>query len=317
MTTGKMKLLITEFEDFSQEAIKMLSKKFDVEFLENFSRVHLIDRIHLYDVIFIRLGIYIDKEIIEKGTRLKYILTATTGLDHIDVDFFEERGGKVISLKDEVAFLSSIPSTAEHTWGLLLSLVKKIPSSFDSIKEGVWNRNLHKGNNLKGKKLGILGLGRVGVQVAKFAQAFDMEVGYYDSQKKETNLVGFNSAEALFKWAEIVSIHLPLNKNNFHFIDKSLLDQLSKQSILINTSRGAIVDESYLCFLLKEKKIKGYATDVLENELTIDFSNNELIGLAKAGYNVLITPHIAGATFESMKMTEDFVVEKFLKIIFE
>ena len=95
------------------------------------------------------------------------------------------------------------------------------------------------------------------------------------------------------------------------------MDQLSKQSILINTSRGAIVDESYLCFLLKEKKIKGYATDVLENELTIDFSNNELIGLAKAGYNVLITPHIAGATFESMKMTEDFVVEKFLKIIFE
>lgn len=317
MKIGKMKLLITELEDFSQEAIKILSEKFDVDLLENFSRAHLIDRIHLYDVIFIRLGIHIDKEIIEQGTRLKYILTATTGLDHIDVDYFEKRGGKVISLKDEVAFLSSIPSTAEHTWALLLSLVKKIPSSFESVKEGVWNRNLYKGNNLKGKKLGILGLGRVGVQVAKFAQAFDMEVSYYDCQKKETNLAEFNSAEALFKWAEILSIHIPLNKNNVHFVDKSLLDLLPKQSILINTSRGAVIDESYLCSLIKENRIKGYATDVIENELNLDFSNNELISLAKAGYNVIITPHIAGATFESMKMTEGYVVEKFLKIIFE
>ncbi len=315
MMTGKMKLLITEFEDFSQEAIKVLNEKFDVDFLETFSRANLIDRIHLYDVIFIRLGIYIDKEIIELGPRLKYILTATTGLDHIDVDCFEKKGGKVISLKDEVMFLSSIPSTAEHTWALLLSLVKKIPSSFESVKEGVWNRNLYKGNNLKGKKLGILGLGRVGIQLAKFAQAFDMEVGYYDCEKKETSFVGFNSPEALFKWAEILSIHIPLNKNNVHFVNKSLLDLLYEQSILINTSRGAVVDESYLCCLIRENKIKGYATDVLENELSLNFSNHELIGLAKSGYNVIITPHIAGATYESMKMTEDFVVHKFLEIL--
>ena len=315
MKTGKMKLLITEFEDFSQEAIKILSEKFDVDLLENFSRAHLIDRIHLYDVIFIRLGIHIDKEIIEQGTRLKYILTATTGLDHIDVDYFEKRGGKVISLKDEVAFLSSIPSTAEHTWALLLSLVKKLPSSFESVKEGIWNRNLYKGNNLKGKKLGILGLGRVGIQLAKFAQAFDMEIGYYDCEKKDNNLQKFNSPKALFEWSEIVSIHIPLNNTNFHFVDKSLLNLLQEQSILINTSRGAVVDESYLCYLIRENKIKGYATDVLENELSLNFSNHELIGLAKAGHNVIITPHIAGATYESMKMTEDFVVHKFLEIL--
>ena len=149
---------------------------------------------------------------------MKYILTATTGLDHIDVDCFEKRGGKVISLKDEVAFLSSIPSTAEHTWALLLSLVKKLPSSFESVKEGFWNRNLYKGNNLKGKRIGILGLGRVGVQVAKFAQAFDMEVSYFDCIKKETNLAEFNTAEALFEWAEILSIHIPLNKNIIFFL---------------------------------------------------------------------------------------------------
>lgn len=317
MKIGKMKLLITEFEDFSQEAIKVLHDKFDVDLLENFSREHLLDKIHLYDVIFIRLGIHIDEEIIEKGTRLKYILTATTGLDHIDVDFFEKKGGKVISLKDEVTFLSSIPSTAEHTWALLLSLVKKLPSSFESVKEGFWNRNLYKGNNLKGKRIGILGLGRVGIQVAKFADAFDMKIGYYDSQNKNTNFLRFNSPEALFEWAEIISIHIPLNKNNIHFVNQPLLDSLNEESILINTSRGAVIDESYLCSLIKENRIKGYATDVIENELNLDFSNHELIGLAKEGYNVIITPHIAGATFESMKMTEDFIVENFFKIIFE
>lgn len=317
MKIGKMKLLITEFEDFSQEAIKVLHEKFDVNLLENFSREHLLDTIHLYDLIFIRLGIHIDKEIIEKGTRLKYILTATTGLDHVDVDFFEKKGGKIISLKDEVTFLSSIPSTAEHTWALLLSLVKKLPSSFESVKEGVWNRNLYKGNNLKGKRIGILGLGRVGIQVAKFADAFDMKIGYYDSQNKNTNFLRFDSPETLFEWAEIITIHIPLNKNNIHFVNPSLLDLLNEDSLLINTSRGAVIDESYLCSLIKENRIKGYATDVLENELNLDFSDHELIGLAKAGYNVIITPHIAGATFESMKMTEDFVVEKFLKIIFE
>jgi len=315
MKTGKMKLLITEFEDFSKEALRLLDERFDVDLLEDFSRENLIAKIHLYDVIFIRLGIHIDKEIIEKGKYLKYILTATTGLDHIDVDFFETKGGQVISLKNEIEFLSSIPSTAEHTWALLLSLVKKTPSSFESVKAGFWNRNLFKGNNLKGKKLGVLGLGRVGVQVAKFAQAFDMEVRYYDCQKKNTKLEGFNSPEALFEWAEILSIHIPLNKDNVHFVDKSLLNLLKEQSILINTSRGAVVDESHLCYLIRENKIKGYATDVLENELSLNFSNHELIGLAKAGHNIIITPHIAGATYESMKMTEDFVVHKFLEIL--
>ncbi|HLF51234.1 D-isomer specific 2-hydroxyacid dehydrogenase family protein [Flavobacterium sp.] len=310
-----MKLLITESEDFSSLAISNLKEKFEVEVADINNKVLLMDKLSDVGVLFVRLRFKIDRKIIENAPQLKYILSATTGLDHVDVNYFEKRGGKIISLKGETDFLSSIPSTAEHTWALLLSLIKKIPSSFTHVKEGKWNRNLFKGNNLKGKKIGILGLGRVGKQVAQFAAIFEMEVGYFDICNIKTPHQSFQTPEELFSWADIVTIHIPYNAENENFVNKELLSHAKIHSMLINTSRGGVWDENSVAQLLKQRKIKGVAVDVLEKELDgSTISSNPLVLLAKENYNVIITPHIAGATYESMAMTEEYVADKFINL---
>lgn len=310
----KRRILITESTDFSQNAIAQLQKHFEVIAYDFNSEEELLANIAEVEVLFVRLQFKLTKEILEKATQLKYILTATTGLDHIDTDYFENRGGKVISLKGEVDFLGSIPSTAEHTWALLLALLKKIPSSFTDVKSGNWNRDDFKGNNLRDKKIGILGLGRVGKQVAHFAEAFGMTVGYFDIVSQTNHYKSFSNPQELFAWADIVSIHIPYNPENENYVNQELLQHCQSNAVLINTSRGNVWDEKYLAQLLQENKIAGLATDVLQNEFDKEnIAKNPLVQLAQKGNNIIITPHIAGATYESMAMTEDFIAAKFLK----
>lgn len=313
-----MKIVIVEYQGFSEHALQLLSEIGTVVLLDIQDENSLLDYLKDADVLFVRLQFYISSKIIDSASQLKYILTATTGLDHIDVDHFESKGGQVISLKGEYDFLSSIPSTAEHTWGLILALMRNTTKAFDDIKKGFWRRDLFKGNNLKGKKIGLLGLGRVGFQVADYAEVFGMKIGFYDHKNIEkANCKSFNNPKSLFSWADIISIHIPLNSDNIHFVDRVLLDQIKSNAVLINTSRGAVVDELYLCKLIEKKMIRGYASDVLENEINSkdDLENERLVMLAKENYNVILTPHIAGATYESMEMTEKFIAEKLYKII--
>ena len=309
-----MKLLITESEHFSSKALVHLQQHFEV-LVENIqSREELLLKSADCEILFVRLGFAMDEEVIQNAKNLKYILTATTGLDHIDVDYFESHGGQVISLKNEVDFLGTIPSTAEHTWTLILALLRKLPFAFEDVKQGNWDRNPFKGHNLKGKKLGILGLGRVGKQVARFAEAFEMEIGFYDTASITSNHTKFRSAQDLFEWADIITIHIPLTSENVGFVNQSLF-QNAKPLFIINTSRGGVWNENHMAALLKEQKILGLATDVLADEFDSNISNNPLIVLAKQNYNIIITPHIAGATFESMAMTEAFITQKFLQLI--
>jgi D-3-phosphoglycerate dehydrogenase len=227
--------------------------------------------------------------------------------------FRSSQGGQVISLKNEVDFLGTIPSTAEHTWALLLALLRKIPVAFDHVKQGEWNRNGFKGNNLRGKKIGILGLGRVGKQVAHFAEAFGMEVGFFDTVSIVSNYKQHATAADLFQWSDIISIHIPLTPENVGFVNKTLFKN-SNPMFIINTSRGAIWNENDMAALLKEGKLVGLATDVITDELvSANWTDNPLIALANQQYNVIVTPHIAGATFESMAMTEAFITQKFLQ----
>lgn len=318
MTNGKMKIVVTESENFSAKALQNLSLLGEVVLLDVQDRLTLLRETKDATILFVRLRFHIDEEIVRNATELKYIITATTGLDHIDEHYFESRGGQIISLKGEYDFLGSVPSTAEHTWGLLLALIRNTAKAFEDVKNGFWRRDLFKGNNLKGKKIGILGLGRVGKQVAKYADAFDMQVGYYDiDEKGNTPYLKFENLIDMFSWSDILSIHIPLTAANQNFVSKVLLDELGPDSYVINTSRGSIVDEKHLCSLIESNKIKGYATDVLKNEISIGdaVATQELVVLAKKGFNVLVTPHIAGATFESMALTEEFVSEKILKFV--
>ena len=308
-----MKALITEPKDFSDINMKYLRRVCSVK-CGPFNRKDLLNAAKETDVLMLRLAHKIDKEFLQSATKLKYILTPTTGLNHIDIDECMSRGIKVFSLKGETKFLESIPSTAEHTWALLMALVRKIPQANEHVKKLGWDRELFKSHNLSGFTLGILGFGRVGKQIAKYAEAFKVPFKFYDIDKYlQEHPACVKSLTKFLQSIDILSIHIPLNENTVNFLNEKNLNFLKKETLIINTSRGEIIDESYIATALIENRIGGYATDVLNDELTEKKRlKSPLLKLQQLDLNLIITPHIAGATFESMMMTESFVIKKFI-----
>jgi len=314
-----MKILILEPKNYSFEAQEILSTIGEIS-EGPYDREGLIGVVSQFDILVVRLGHKIDREIIDRATNLKYILTATTGLNHIDFNYCDIKGIKVISLKNEIAFLSEIYATSEHTWGLLLALIRNIPEAFESVKNNRWDRDNFKGFELNGKTLGIIGLGRIGKHIAHFGKSFGMKIVTYtlDSLEKHPNVQYLENLKAVFEMCDVISIHLPLESATKKIIGEQEFNAIKKPLVLINTSRGEIIDENALLKALKKGSVSAAALDVLfeENEFG-DFTRSRLIDYSKSHSNLLITPHIGGATYESMKKTEIFIANKLVNILGE
>ena len=280
-----------------------------------YSRSQLIQKLHNVDVLILRFSHHIDREVLDNAPLLKVIATNATGTDHIDLEYAEKKGVEVISLKGEYEFLRNIHATAELTWGLILAGIRKIPTAFESVKEREWDRNRFLGNELFGQRLGIIGLGRIGEKIAIYAQAFGMDVIAYDVIPDKALKYPFvtmcSSLLECIEQSDILSIHVPLNDQTNKLIGKKELSLMKKNSFLVNTSRGAIVDDEALLAALTTKQIAGAALDVLEGEGVDDFvQENSLVCYASGNDNLLITPHIGGVTFQSWEKTELFIAEK-------
>lgn len=312
------KILNAESADYSRKAYHILCELGEVQ-EENYSQTELLENINDYDILIVRLGLQVNQDILEKAPRLRYILSATTGTDHIDMEYAIEKGIQVICLKGEAQFLQTIPSTAEHTWALLLALLRHIPAAFSHVQQGGWDRQLFRGHNLLGQKLGILGLGRVGKQVGNYALAFGCETGAYDpylEQWPNPGIIRFETATALLQWCTILCIHIPYDASNLGFLNRQLLTCLRKGALIINTSRSGIWDEETVTDLLNSGHLAGVATDVIDHEQNPELREKSgLIKYAKTHQNLLITPHIAGATYESMEMTEEFIAKKLFHLL--
>lgn len=314
------KILNTIGEKFAEKGKKILEGLGIVDYLE-LSQSQLEEKIADYDILIIGLGLVVDRGVIEKAKNLKIIACPATGLDHIDLVYCGENKIKVLSLKGETEFLNSITGTAELAFGLMISLLRKIPFAFDDVKKNYWRRDDYFGNNLKDKTLGIVGLGRLGKLMAQYAKAFDMRVLAFDPYKESDFIeagVGRKATLAeLVSQSDIVSLHVPLNQETENMFDEKIIGAMKLGSFLINTSRGKVVDEMALIEALVNKKVAGYATDVLADEL--DFINGKaessLIEYTKENNNVIITPHIGGATFESREATDIFIAEKIRKLV--
>lgn len=315
MEKRKFKIIIAEPEDFSEKAHKQLCQVGSVV-KGPFTKKELTAVCQDAEVLILRLGHYIDAELLASST-LKYILTPTTGLNHIDLKEAEKKQIEIISLKGKTEFLQNIPSTAEHTWALLLALLRKIPAAYTDVMQGNWNRDAFKSRNLNALTLGILGFGRVGKQIAKYAEAFGMNYIFFDSNPTEKeHPKAVSNIEDLWAQSDVLSIHIPLNVENEKFLSQQKINQLKPGVLLINTSRGEIVDEKALVEGLKSGKIGAVATDVLTDEWQPQKrKKNLLLVYAKTNKNVIITPHIAGATIDSMQLTEEFIVHDFINEI--
>lgn len=304
-----LRILNVEPDQYSDDARSIL-KSIGYLIEQNMERDELLKSLSSFNVLIVRLHHQVDAELMDAAPALKVIVSATTGLDHIDMEHAAQKNIAVLSLRSEVAFLRSIPATAELTWGLLLALTRNILSAHTSVLKGEWQRDRFKGHELAGKRLGILGLGRIGEKIASYGLVFGMQVSAYDPYPKDVILgVAMKSSmEALIHETDVLSVHVPLNTETQNMLGAREFNFLPKGSYLVNTARGAVLDENALLDSLRSAHLAGAALDVLSGERISE--NSPLIEYARTHSNLLITPHIGGATYESMRATEMFMANK-------
>jgi len=312
------KTLCTIGSKYTIEAKKILKTIGTIDCLD-LTQDELIKKIFQYNILVVGLGLNINEQVIRAGKNLKVIATATTGLDHIDIRLAAKKGIKIISLKNETEFLNTITGTAELAFGLMIDILRMTHPAIESVKNYRWDREKFRGHNLRSQTLGIIGLGRLGTMMARFGNAFYMNVLAYDPHINDKIFNKFKAKktdmDTLLSKSDAISIHVHLNSETENMFNCSSLSKMKKNAILINTARGKIVNETDLLQALKNKTIAGYATDVLADELNFNqnFSNHPLVEYAKNNHNCIIVPHIGGMTYESRQATDIFIAEKIKK----
>lgn len=266
------------------------------------------------DAVFTRLALILDEQFHARYPRLRWIVSPTTGLNHIALDHFAAHGVEVISLRGRTEFLDNIHATAEHTLALALALIRKLPAAAAAVATGIWDRNPHKGQELFGKTVLIYGYGRIGRQVAALYRAFGCVVRAHDSIAGRVPAdLACDLAETL-ALTDILSIHVPLAAATEGLIDAALLARLPARAVLINTSRGEIVDQPALLDALDSGALAGAALDVLTGEPS-PLSPALSARLAALGDRLLVTPHIGGFTDESLAAVETYITDAFLQAV--
>ena len=253
----------------------------------------------------------LDGSVLE-GSSIKVIFTASTGINHIDLTYCKRKKILVESYKTDKNIINRLPSTSELAVGLMISLIRNIPNSFDQVKRGEWDYEPFIGRELASLSLGIIGYGRLGRFMAKFCKGLGMKVFYFDpyvnsNKSKKVTL------KKLIDLSDVISIHVHSDKKTKNMINESIFKLSHRKPYIINTSRGDIVNERDIYKLLKKKIISGYATDVLEDEFN-SINKSPILLAARNGYNVIITPHIGGMTYEGSQRAWLMAVKKISKI---
>jgi D-3-phosphoglycerate dehydrogenase / 2-oxoglutarate reductase len=309
-----MRIGILEPLDFSDNAIKTLKSLGEVKLYDGKNINKFIESIN---VLFVRLNYYVGEDLLKHSKSLKYICSPTTGLNHIDLQYAHKHNISVISLKDEVKFLSDIRATSEHTFGLILSLLRNYKQAF-ILQKTHFDRDLFKGSEIYNNTIGIVGYGRVGRLLSKHIKGFDAIVYFYDNDEKSVPSSGvkrLNNINDLIEKCNIICLCASYSEENEKLINREYIDKL-KGKFFINTSRGELVDEDYLIDKIEDGFFKGVALDVIMNESKRNNNLDRLLSIDKR-LNFILTPHIAGATYTSMKRTEDFIVEKLFNLHIE
>ena len=266
------------------------------------------------EICFAPLGYAFDRAKMIKCPRLRAIVTNTTGVPHIDMKAAEERGVEVFSLKDEQDFLAGITPTAEHTWGVLLAVMRRTPWAHEAVLSGKWNRRPFGAQSMLSRlSLGVIGYGRLGRMVARYGRAFNMTVRFYDPYVENADGLAemVETLDALVAVSDVVSLHVPANESTRQLLSRDLLGKFKHGSWLVNTARGELIDEQALLDALESGRIAGAALDVLDGEFVpgFDVSRHPLTKYARTHDNLLLTPHIGGSTRDAWGETERRVIE--------
>lgn len=304
-----MRVTITESENYSSTAI---------ELYRSIGHVSLLNLDSLISdpqttVLVVRLGRRIDAAFLALFPNVEVIVSPTTGHTHIDERLINEKKIKLISLRGEREFLNTIPSTAEFTWLKIMSSVRNDTQYIDHVKRGGWDRYRYLSRNLGNISVGVIGNGRVASQLASYANAFGTKLYFNDVDPARSEM----PLQSLLSFCDVIVLTASYEpeKYDYPIIDECELEIIKSDAILINTARGQLVNEEKLLTKLKKNKNFFYYTDVIIQEH--DLQDSELLSAGMTLKNLVITPHVSGATIDSMHATEVFCANKLRNFFME
>ena len=307
-----MKILITEFME--AKSVEILKTNFDITFDQSLSTNSsaLKKIISNFDILIVRNKTEVNKEILENASNLKFIGRLGVGLDNIDTDFCKNNNIHV-----QPATGMNADSVAEYVINSSLTLLKNIPLIHKETSMGNWPRTSIPSREFRGKTIGLIGFGLIAKKVSILSNIFNVHKIAYDpfvdasaGIEYDTRLVDLNE---IFEIADIISIHLPLSETTKNLLNYEAFRKMQKQPIIINSSRGSIINEEDLLKAYDEKLISGFALDVYDIEPVQNFFLNSI----KSNTNCILTPHVAGVTEESNARVSEFIansVNKFFKL---
>lgn len=303
---GEVRVLVSDAIDSNGVEV-MRRNGLHVDYRPDIKQDELTATIKDYHVLVVRSRTKVRRDLIDAAQNLKVIARVGVGLDNIDVDYAKSKGIRVVNAEE-----AAMTAVAELVIGLMISLARGIARADAAMKEGRWIKNELIGTELKGKYLGVVGMGKIGTRVARLARALGMNIIAYDVVKIDPMLVRelgiiVTDLETLLKSSDFVTLHVPLNESTRHMIDASRLAAMKSSAYIINTARGEVIDEQALLNALKGGKIAGAALDVFEVEPPI---NLELIRQP----NVICTPHIGAQTREAQALAASIIAEKVVQL---
>ncbi len=306
-----MKILITDNVDsLFLELLKKNNIKYNHSINED--RNTILKKIHLFTGLVVRNRIQIDENFLNQAKSLKFIARYGSGMDSINTQKAKKLG--IVCFNSAEGNSNAV---AEHGLGLLLCLLHNINKSMSELKNKKWNRESNRGHEIEGKTIGIIGYGNTGSEFAKKLYNFNCKVIAYDKFKSgfSNNFVEEVDMKRIYQNSDIISFHIPLQKDTFHLFNLEFIQNMNKPFYIINTSRGKIINTHDLIGGIQSKKILGAALDVHESE---DQTFNKLDFNQEFNYllnceNVILTPHIAGLTKESNKKLSSVLIEKILQ----
>ncbi len=305
MATTKWKILVAD--PIADEGIDLLKSGAKVDVKLGLDPASVLDIIGTYDALVVRSETRVSADVIEAGKKLQVIGRAGIGVDNIDVEAATRRGIIVVNAPE-----GNFVSTAEHTLALLLSLARHIPQACARLKAGEWRRKEFIGTEVRGKTLGVIGLGRVGSEVARMTKGLEMRLIAHDpfiSTTKAENLgVELVSLEDLLNRSDFITIHIPLSTPSKPFLGRNELALVKPGVRIVNAARGGIIDEEALFQAIEDGRVAGAALDVFKNE---PVTRNVLFDCNQ----VIVTPHLGASTAEAQANVAVGVAEQILGVM--
>lgn len=304
MNKGRILIVDDLHPAFKQSAMEM---GYDVDDLPMITRAETLSSIGEYVGIAVRTKFLIDKELLDLGSKLKFVARAGAGLDNIDEAYAAQKGIQLLNAPE-----GNRDAVGEHALGLLLSLMNNFRKSDMEIRNGIWDREGNRGYELKGKTVGVVGYGHMGQSFAKRLSGFGVEVIAYDKYK-----TGFSddfarevSMEEIVKHSDVLSLHIPLTSETRQMVNEEYFFHFRKPIFFINTARGEVVNTSAVLQAIAQGKILGAGLDVLQTEKFPALNQQDWYPELAQCEKVLLTPHVGGWTFDSYRKISEVLAQK-------